>query len=341
MTTSPTKKPAADSALLLDAQSIVRAEAQSILALADRLDEHLVRAIELIKTRAGPAQSGFLVISGVGKPGIVGQRLAASFSSTGTPSIFLHPVEAVHGDLGRVRPQDVVLVLSYSGESDELFRLLDVLKRMRVPIIALTARKTSTLGKAADICIELGQIEEVCPLRLAPTTTTNAISVVGDALVLGVMGLRNFGANDFALYHPAGSLGRKLMRVSQAMTFKVGDNLVALSDQLTVRAVLAGDRNPGRRAGAILLIDAQGKLSGIFTDGDLRRHLQNQTDLLDLPIATVMTKNPKRIGPDALAAEAMALMNQHRIDELPVVDENGKPLGLIDVQDLVSLKIVE
>jgi arabinose-5-phosphate isomerase len=327
--------------LLADAQAIVRAEAQSISELAGRLDTRLTDAIALIKSRTGPDIPGLLVISGVGKPGIVGQRLSASFASTGTPSIFLHPVEAVHGDLGRVRRHDVVLVLSYSGESEELFRLLDVLKRLEVPIIALTARQTSTLGKAADICIELGQIEEVCPLRLAPTTTTNCISVVGDALVLGVMGLRNFSANDFALYHPAGSLGRKLMRVGQAMTFKVGQNMMALSDTLSVREALAQDRNPGRRAGAILLVSATGALSGIFTDGDLRRKLQAHADLLDRTMADVMTANPKRIGPEALASEAMALMNKYRIDELPVVDDDGRPLGLIDVQDLMSLKTVE
>lgn len=329
--------------LLAEAQAIVRTEAQSILALADRLCDSLPRAIELIKTKTGPDQPGLLVITGVGKPGIVGQRISASFASTGTPSIFLHPVEGVHGDLGRVRRNDVTLVLSYSGESEELFRLLDVLKRMQVPIIALTARRTSTLGKAADICIELGQIEEVCPLRLAPTTTTNCISVVGDALVLGVMSLRNFSADDFALYHPAGSLGRKLLRIGQAMTYKIGQNMAAFSDTLSVREILAPPvgLSSNRRAGAILLVDAAGKLSGIFTDGDLRRKLQSHPDLLDLPVASVMTRNPKRIGTDALASEAMALMNKFRIDELPVVDESDRPLGLIDVQDLVSLKTVE
>ncbi len=167
----------------------------------------MAQAIELIHGHIGPESAGFLAISGIGKPGLVGLRLAASFASTGTPSHFLHPVEAVHGDVGRVRRQDVALLLSYSGESEELSRLIDVLKRLRVPVISITAERGSTLGRVSDICIELGPIEEVCPLRLAPTTTTNCISAVGDALVLGVMSLRNFTAEDFALFHPAGSLG--------------------------------------------------------------------------------------------------------------------------------------
>ena len=327
--------------LLAEARAVIRTEAASIAALAERLDEALVQAIRLIHDRTGPDLPGALVISGVGKSGLVGQRLSASFASTGTPSYFLHPVEAVHGDLGRVRRNDLVLILSYSGESDELPPLLDVLKRMGVPILSLTRSPNSTLGKASTICIPTGPIDEVCPLKLAPTTTTNCLSALGDALFLGVMSLRKFTATDFALYHPAGSLGRKLLKVGQAMTFKIGENLSALSDALTVRQILANDRNTGRRAGAIILVTASGQLSGIFTDGDLRRKLNSQPDLLDLPIAAVMTKNPKRIAADALASEAMAVMNQYRIDELPVVDEGGRPIGLIDVQDLMSLRIVD
>jgi arabinose-5-phosphate isomerase len=337
----PMQSPPPDPARLAEARSILRSEAAAINAVADRLDHSILRAIDLIHQKISLDSPGVLVVSGVGKSGLVGQRVSASFASTGTPSHFLHPVEAVHGDLGRVRAHDVVLLLSYGGESDEITRLLNVLKTMTIPVIAVTGKPTSTLGKNADICIAIGSIEEACPLRLAPTTTVNVLSAVADAIVLGVMGKRDFSAEDFAAFHPAGSLGRKLLKVHQAMHFKVGENLSTVSDSLTVRDVLSHDRTAGRRAGAILLVDATGILTGIFTDGDLRRKLEAHANLLDLPIADVMTKNPKTINADALASEALALMNRHRIDELPVIDPTHKPLGLIDVQDMVSLKIVE
>jgi arabinose-5-phosphate isomerase len=327
--------------LLAEARGVVRSETAAMLAMADRLDGAVAETIALIHGRTGGDKHGVVVVSGVGKSGLVGQRISASFASTGTPSLFLHPVEAVHGDLGRVRKQDVVMLLSYGGESDELTRLVDLLVRMQTPMVAITSKRTSTLGRLATVCIELGAIEEACPLRLAPTTTTNCMSVLGDALVLGVMGLRNFSADDFAAFHPAGSLGRKLMRVSQAMEFKTGVNLTPLPETLTVREVLARDKTAGRRAGAIVLIDGAGKLSGLFTDGDLRRRLETMSDLLERKISDVMTRNPKRIAAGALASEAMGIMNEFRIDELPVVDEEGKPVGLIDVQDLVRLKLNE
>lgn len=329
-------------ALLEEARTVVRTEAASMQAVADRLDGALVDAIRLIHERTGPDLPGVLAISGVGKSGLVGLRLAASFASTGTPSHFLHPVEAVHGDVGRVRRQDLALVLSYSGESDELSGLLDVLKRMGVPIVAITRSRTSTLGQFSSICVELGPIDEVCPLRLAPTTTTNCISAVGDALVLGVMGLRKFTAENFALFHPAGSLGRKLLKVHQAMTFKIGVNMAAIPDSVTVREAIAADVSPEkRRAGALILVDAGGKLSGVFTNGDLRRKVRTHPNLLDLPVAQVMTRNPKRIRQDALASEAVAIMNTSKVLDLPVVDDQDRPVGMLDAQDIVSLRVVQ
>jgi arabinose-5-phosphate isomerase len=282
-----------------------------------------------------------VVTSGIGKSGLVAQRLSASFASTGTPSHFLHPVEALHGDLGRVRRNDTALLLSYSGETDELVRLLDSLKRQQIPLIVITSSRNSTLGKLADITIELGPIEEVCPHGLAPTTTVNCLSAVGDALVLGVMSLRKFSKEDFAAFHPAGSLGRKLLTVQQAMEFKTGENFTPLPDSLTVQEVLNRDAPTGRRAGAVVLINTAGQLSGVFTDGDLRRHLKATPNLLTTPVSKVMTKNPKHIHQNALASEALALFNQYRIDELPVIDDSRRPTGLIDVQDLVRLRIVE
>jgi arabinose-5-phosphate isomerase len=282
-----------------------------------------------------------VVATGVGKAGLVAQRISASFASTGTPSHFLSPLDALHGDLGRVRRSDVALLLSYSGETDELTRLLDFLKRQQVAMVAVTSSRESTLGKFADITIELGRIEEVCPHGLAPTTTVNCLSAVGDALVLGVMSLRKFSREDFAAFHPGGSLGRRLIKVAQVMEFKVGENLELISESLTVREVIAKDPVSGRRAGAVVIVDAGGKLAGVFTDGDLRRRLRADASLLDKPLGAVMTRNPKHTHINALASEALALMNQYRIDELPVVDDGGKPVGLVDVQDLVRWRIAE
>ena len=310
--------------------------------LAERLGPSTAQAIELIHARTGPDLPGILAVSGIGKSGLVGQRISASFASTGTPSHFLHPVEAVHGDVGRVRRQDVALLLSYSGETDELVRLVDVLKRMAVPMVAITAARSSTLGKLADICIELGPLEEACPLKLAPTTSTNCISAAGDALVLGVMSLRNFTREDFATFHPAGTLGRKLIKVEQAMSFRVGQNLVPLPDTLSVREALTRDAtlNTKRRAGAIILVDPSGQLSGILTNADLKRHILDDPALLAKPIASAMTRAPKRIRGEALASEALAMLKRYMISDLPVVNERNEPIGMIDIQDLVALRIV-
>ncbi len=344
----PTATAPDDDALLAAAREVVRSEATSISSVAEKLDDAIVKAIRLIFDRSDEArgQHGVVAVSGVGKAGLVGQRISASFASTGTPSHFLHPVEALHGDLGRVRRNDVALLLSYSGETDELVRLLDFLKRQQVAMVAITSSRSNTLGKFADLTIELGKIEEVCPHGLAPTTSVNCISAVGDALVLGVMSLRQFSREDFGAFHPGGSLGRKLVKVSQVMEFKVGENFQAVPESLTLREVLAKDPATGRRAGAVVIVNQDGLLSGVFTDGDLRRQLrttgkEGPGSLLDKQVSAVMTRNPKRIHKDALASEALAILNQHRIDELPVVDGEGRPVGLVDVQDLVRLRVVE
>jgi len=333
--------PISSQQLLTDAQGVVRSEAATLMQVAQRLDAALPAAIELIYRCTATDCPGTVVVSGVGKSGLAGQRISASFASTGTPSHFLHPVEALHGDLGRVRRTDVALLLSYGGETDELTRLMDHLKRVGVPTIAITSRCDSTLGKLSDICIALGVIEEACPLRLAPTTSITCMNALGDALVLGVMSLRHFSAEDFAAFHPAGSLGRKLLRVREVMSFKIGENLSVVSEAVTLRQAMAMEDLPGRRAGAMIVINAQGLLAGIFTDGDLRRRLRQSANVLDMPMAQVMTANPKCVDAEALASEALAVMNKHRIDELPVVDSKNQPVGLIDVQDVVSLRIVE
>jgi arabinose-5-phosphate isomerase len=328
--------------LLAGARDVLRSEAASIAAVGEALTPEVARAISLLHERTQGAE-GTVVLSGIGKSGLVGQRISASFASTGTPSHFLHPVEALHGDLGRVRRHDTALLLSYSGETDELVRLLDHLKRQQIPVLAITSSKRSTLGRLADVTIEIGRIEEVCPHGLAPTTSVNCISAVGDALVLGVMSLRNFSREEFAAFHPGGSLGRKLLKVGQVMEFRAGENFTPFGEEMPLREVLARDPATGRRAGAVVVVDGKGTLAGVFTDGDLRRHLRNSpaAELLDKPMGALMTRNPKRIHKDALASEALAVLNKFRIDELPVVDDANLAVGLIDVQDLVRLRIVE
>jgi arabinose-5-phosphate isomerase len=320
------------------AEHVIAAEISAVRGLVPLLDEHFDRAVRVILDC--PAA---VLTSGIGKAGHVARKLSASFSSTGTPSHFLNPAEAMHGDLGSVRKGDVVVILSYSGESDETLRMLNVVKKLGNPVIAMTCNATSALGRFADVVLKLGRIEEACPLGLAPSASTTAMLALGDALFLSVMRMRKFSADDFAMYHPAGNLGRKLIKVREAMTFKRGENLPVASDRLTVGQVLREVSAIKRRSGAVVLVNDAGTVSGIFTDGDLRRTF---TDVdagaaINRPIGEVMTHNPKRIRGDQLASEAMAVMRPHRIDELPVVDEGDRPIGLIDIQDLVVLRMLD
>jgi arabinose-5-phosphate isomerase len=241
-----------------------------------------------------------------------------------------------------VRRGDVILILSSSGQSDEILRLLSIVKKLDHPVIAITASRSNSLGRHADAVLETGRVVEACPLGLAPSASTTAMLAVGDALALTAMKMRKFTADDFAVFHPAGQLGRKLIRVREAMTFRMGENLPVASDALSVGEVLHAVSKIKRRSGAVILVNEQGKVSGIFSDGDLRRLVTDDDGTaLRRPINSVMTHDPKRIAADALASEAMALMRQYRIDELPVIDESDKPVGLIDVQDLVVLKLFD
>jgi arabinose-5-phosphate isomerase len=320
------------------AEQVIHAEVCALRGLIPALDDDFDRAVRLVLDC-----SGSVLTSGIGKAGHVARKLSASFSSTGTPSHFLNPAEAMHGDLGSVRKGDVVVILSYSGESDEILRMLNVLKKLGAPVIAMTSTAGNALGRHADVVLKLGKVEEACPLGLAPSASTTAMMALGDALMLSVMKWRKFTADEFALYHPAGQLGRKLIRVREAMTFRAGENLPIASDRLTVKQVLHDVSAIKRRSGAVILVNDEKRVSGIFTDGDLRRTF---TDVdagaaLNRPIADVMTHNPKRIRGDQLASEAIGLMRPHRIDELPVVDEHDRPIGLIDIQDLVLLRMLD
>ncbi len=319
------------------ARQVIETEAAAVRAMVGALNEDFQCAVNLIVDC--PAS---VLTTGVGKAGHVARKISATLSSTGTPSHFLSPADSVHGDLGAVRQGDVVLIFSASGESDEVLRLLSLVKKLNHPVIAITASRNNSLGRFADCVLAMGKIDEACPLGLAPSASTTAMLALGDALALTVMKLRKFTAEDFAVFHPAGQIGRKLIKVKEAMTFRAGENLPTASDRLTVGEVLQAVSRIKRRSGAVILIDADGKLSGIFTDGDLRRLITADSgSALSRPIAELMTHNPKRISAEDLASEAMALMRSGRFDELPVVDENDRPVGLIDVQDLVVLKMLD
>lgn len=313
------------------ARDVLRAEAAALEQVRSRLDGSFCRAIDLLLNAHGN-----VLVTGVGKAGLVGQKITATLASTGTRAHFLHPAEAVHGDLGRIRADDVVLALSYSGETEEVVRLLPSLARIGVPMVAITSRETSTLGRHADASIALGSLEEACGLGLAPSTSTTAMLAVGDALALVISRQIGFGRDDFARVHPGGSLGRRLKRVAEVM--RQGDALRIASADKTVREVFVAASRPGRRTGAIMLVEAAGTLVGLFTDSDLARLFETRPDdALALPIADVMTREPTTIGPDRLVEEAVRILEDRKISELPVIDDAGRPLGLVDITDVLSL----
>jgi arabinose-5-phosphate isomerase len=283
---------------------------------------------------------GLVVLTGVGKAGIIAQKISATLASTGTRSIFLHPVEALHGDLGRLERDDIVIALSNSGSSSEIVQLMDHIKRRGAFLVAMTGQADSPLGTYAEITLCYGPLAEACPLGLAPTVTTSVMLALGDALALAVMRMRQFRPEDYAAFHPGGALGRKFLRVEEVMHSADAKPIAIASDQLTVREALVEGEHVGRRTGALLLANEGGTLTGILTDADIRRMLVSHPspDLMDQPVREVMTANPKHIHQAALASEAEAVLNQFHIDELPVVDDHGKPVGVLDVQDILGLK---
>ncbi len=313
------------------AAQIIELEGQALMNLAGRLNGEFCRAVELMFHCHGS-----VIVTGMGKAGLIGQKLAATLASTGTRSHYLHPAEAVHGDLGRVHSTDLLLVLSQSGETEEVVRLLPTLTRLGVSIVAITARPTSTLGRAATVTVELGPLQEACSLGLAPSTSTTAMLALGDALALVVSRMRDFRREDFARFHPAGALGRQLSHVEEHMR-PLADCRTAHCSQ-SVREVLIAGRQPGRRTGAVMIIDPQGNLRGIFTDSDLAKLFESRRDdMLDQPIRQVMTKHPATAPVGSMLTDAITIMAERKISELPIVDEAGRPVGLIDVTDVVSL----
>ena len=329
-TKSKSAAPLTDDELLGHARQTLHAERDAISALAERIDKAFVDAARRIHRCTGS-----VVITGMGKAYLVGQKISATLASTGTPSLVLHPSDALHGDLGRVRKGDIAIVLTNAGETEELVRLIEPLKAIGATLVAVTGRPDSTIGRACKIVLDIGRLDEACPLGLAPTTSTTTMLALGDALALAILRLRDFSSADFARYHPAGSLGRKLVTVDQVM--RTGGRAVTARPDWTVGRLLKAVNRSTYRAGAGLVTDDEGRLVGIFTDGDLRRHLANGSgDLLKRPVEEVMIRQPKRVVSGQSVAEAAELMKEHQIDEVPVVDGQGRLLGLIDIQDLLS-----
>jgi len=318
------------------AEQVIEAEGHAVLGLRELAAspefEQVVKLFLHCK--------GSIIVSGMGKAGIVGNKISATLASTGTTSHFLHPAEAVHGDLGRIQSDDIVLALSHSGESEEIVRLIEPLKQREIKLVSIVGDARSRLAAHSDVVLCMGMMTEACPLGVAPSVSTTCMLALGDALALTIMKSRNFQAEDYARFHPAGALGRKLLTVGQTMWFKPTEVLPLATPEDTIGQMLTKNETTKRR-GAVMIVDAEGKLAGIITDADLRRAIEAKgAGALSMKCADLMTAKCKRIREDDLAAEAMAVFHKFRIDELPVVNADNQPVGLIDVQDIVAIKIV-
>lgn len=309
------------------ARTVLNAEIAAIESVRGRLGPPFKAAVETILSAPGR-----VVACGIGKAGIIAQKVAATMASTGTEAIFLHPADALHGDLGITRAGDVALLFSNSGESDEIVRLLPSFRRLGLATVAVTGSARSTLGVQADTVLLLGDLQEACPLGLAPTASTTAMLALGDALAMTLMRERGFSATEYAAYHPAGELGRKALTVADVMRGREAVALVAPGR--TVGETLAAITEA--RSGAAVVVGADGRLVGIFTDGDLRRGLAGCGELLSRPVDEAMTRDPQTVRCDAPAAEAFAVLREHRIGEIPVLDGDGVVVGLVDLKSLVA-----
>ena len=325
--------PAASTVDVLEsAREILRLEADAVRGLIERVDERFAAAVEMILQCRGR-----IVVTGMGKAGIIGHKIQATLASTGTPAIFMHPAEATHGDLGMLLADDVVLALSNSGEGDELVRLLPHIKRIGANVIAITASAESTLGRESDVTLELGRIEEACPIRLAPSASTTAMLALGDALALTLLSLRDFTPAQYAQFHPGGELGRKPPFVCNLM--RTGERCPLATADENLGDVLG--RMTRARAGCVSVVDGDDRMIGVFTDGDFRRLVADGlgADELQQPIDRAMTRGGLRIHCEKLVAEAMGVFQAKKINALPVVDDDDVVVGLLDVQDIVGLRI--
>jgi arabinose-5-phosphate isomerase len=314
------------------AKQVIATEAEAVAKLSTRIDDRFVAACQLML-----ACQGRIVVIGIGKPGHIGGKIAATLASTGTPAFFVHPAEASHGDMGMITAQDVVLALSNSGETDEILTLLPLIKRLGTPLIALTGNLKSALAQAADVCIDVSVSQEACPLGLAPTSSTTVTLVMGDALAVALLEARGFTAEDFARSHPGGRLGRRLLLLIDDV-MHTGEQMPrsALNDVLK-DALLEMSR---KGLGMTVVVDQEQRVLGVFTDGDLRRSLDRQIDIHAARVAEVMTSHCKTIAPGTLAAEALRLMQQHKINALPVVSAAGNLVGVLNMHDLLRAGVL-
>lgn len=310
-------------------KEVLELEARAVQNLIEKIDDDFQRAVDLIFSC-----SGRVVVTGIGKAGIVGQKVSATLASTGTPSYWLHPAEARHGDLGRVVKEDVVLAFSYSGQT-EVVLLLPHVRKIGAKVVSITGDSESSLALHSDVVLETGRIEEPCHLGLAPSASSTAMLALGDALALTVFKKRNLKKEDFAAYHPGGELGKKLITVDMVM--RTGDGNPVTSESTTVSEALKVMTYTKGSPGAVSVVDAGGRLCGFFTDGDLRRHLENGHDFLNRPIKEIMTTEPTTVKTGSLAADVYRVLRDHKIDQLPVVDDKGVPVGIVDVQDLLDV----
>lgn len=313
------------------AKKVLRIEAQAISALIPRIGKSFERAVMMVEKCAGR-----VIVTGMGKAGLIGRKIAATLASTGTPSMFLHPAEAIHGDLGMVMKNDIVLAISNSGETEEIVKLVATIKKIGSPLIGMTGNARSNLARTSDVVLDIGIDREACPLNLAPTTSTTVTLALGDALAMALQERKGFKAEDFALFHPGGSLGRKLLRVKELMRGGKA-NPVVREEKSVKEALLVITR---ARAGSCTVVDKQGRLKGIFTDGDLRRHLEKGEMILHQAVGKVATPRPVFIMEEQLAVEAIRILREKKIDELPVVNAKGRVSGLLDVQDLLKAGFV-
>jgi arabinose-5-phosphate isomerase len=314
------------------AKQVLKIEAESIKSLISRIDKDFEKAVNMVF-----ASRGRVVVTGMGKAGIIGKKISATLASTGTPSLWLHSAEAIHGDLGRVKKEDVIIAISNSGETEETIRLIPHIKKIGSKLIAITGNSRSTLAKNSDAVLNVSIKEEACPLGLAPMASTTTMLAMGDALCAALIDRRGFKKSDFAFLHPGGSLGKQLLLKVEDIMRKGPSNPIVRED-VKVKEVLL--KITAARAGSATVVDSRGKLKGIFTDGDLRRHLEEGIDLAKKSVKGVMTKKPKAMRKGSLAVEALRILQEHKIDEIPIVDEKGRAIGLIDVQDLLKAGLV-
>ncbi len=340
-----TRSPARDDeAEIAFGAGVLREEAAALATMAERLGPEFSRAVDLVATCAD--RGGTVLVTGLGKSGHVGAKISASLASLGIPSHAVHPSEAAHGDLGRFRATDMVIAISFSGETDEVVNLCAILRQDGLPIVSITGgapgegEGPSSLERLASVALRLHVLDEAGG-SAAPTTSTTATLALGDALALCVARRRNFSTDDFRKHHPGGSLGGLLRPVTEVLRFVAGKNLPLIPQGATVSTALRQASGTARRPGAMVIVDeASGRLVGLFTDGDLRRLILRDAGELDRPIREVMTRDPRTLGDRASVADAVRLVREHRSDEIPVVDAQGRPVGILDVQDLVAMRLV-